>query len=121
MWLHLLRKHKTTPLRFSSLMFFETREQSSVKHRRLDYLLLFVLRSLLLALLVLAFASPYIMGGPTTLGGGKKLTVVAVDNSFSMRQGDRLSRARQEAIGVLAGVIRRRSGAGVGLLRVKCN
>jgi hypothetical protein len=35
-WLHLLRKHKTTPLRFSSLMFFETREQSSVKHRRLD-------------------------------------------------------------------------------------
>jgi hypothetical protein len=57
-----------------------------------------------LALLVLAFASPYIMGGPTTLGGGKKLTVVAVDNSFSMRQDDRLSRARQEAIGVLAGV-----------------
>jgi hypothetical protein len=103
-WLHLLRKHKTTPLRFSSLMFFETREQSSVKHRRLDYLLLFVLRSLLLALLVLAFASPYILGGPATLGGGKKLTVVAVDNSFSMRQGDRLGRARQEAIGVLSGV-----------------
>jgi hypothetical protein len=103
-WLHLLRKHKTTPMRFSSLMFFETREQSSVKHRRLDYLLLFSLRSLLLALLVLAFASPYIMGGPTTLGGGKKLTVVAVDNSFSMRQGDRLSRARQEAIGVLSGL-----------------
>ena len=103
-WLHLLRKHKTTPLRFSSLMFFETREQSSVKHRRLDYLLLFILRSLLLALLVLAFASPYIMGGPTTLGGGKKLTVIAVDNSFSMRQGDRFSRARQEAIGVLSGL-----------------
>jgi len=103
-WLHLLRKHKTTPLRFSSLMFFETREQSSVKHRRLDYLLLFALRSLLLALLVLAFASPYIMGGPTTLGSGRKLTVVAVDNSFSMRQGDRLSRARQEALRVLSGV-----------------
>ena len=103
-WLHLLRKHKTTPLRFSSLMFFETREQSSVKHRRLDYLLLFSLRSLLVALLVLAFANPYVMGGPTTLGNGRKLTVVAVDNSFSMRQGDRLSRARQEALGVLSGV-----------------
>ena len=38
-WLHLLRKHKTTPLPFSSLMFFEKRTQSSIKHRRLRYLL----------------------------------------------------------------------------------
>ena len=30
-WLHLLRKHKTTPLPFSSLMFFEKRTQSSIK------------------------------------------------------------------------------------------
>ena len=43
-WLHLLRKHKTTPLPFSSLMFFERRIQSSIKHRRLRYLLLFALR-----------------------------------------------------------------------------
>ncbi len=44
-WLHLLRKHKTTPLPFSSLMFFERRTQSSVKHRRLQYLLLFARRT----------------------------------------------------------------------------
>ena len=55
-WLHLLRKHKTTPLPFSSLMFFEKRTQSSIKHRRLRYLLLFALRALLVLLLVLAFA-----------------------------------------------------------------
>ena len=59
-WLHLLRKHKTTPLPFSSLMFFERRTQSSIKHRRLRYLLLFALRALLILLLVLAFAHPYI-------------------------------------------------------------
>src|SRR5688572_32452212 len=59
-WLHLLRKHKTTPLPFSSLMFFEKRTQSSIKHRRLRYLLLFALRTALVLLLVLAFAHPYI-------------------------------------------------------------
>ena len=57
-WLHLLRKHKTTPLPFSSLMFFEKRTQSSIKHRRLRYLLLFAARALLVLLLVLAFAHP---------------------------------------------------------------
>src|ERR1700720_4297901 len=59
-WLHLLQKHKTTPLPFSSLMFFERRTQSSIKHRRLRYLLLFALRTLFIALLVLAFTRPYV-------------------------------------------------------------
>ena len=49
-WLHLLKQHKTTPLPFSSLMFFERRVQSSIKHRRLKYLLLFALRTALFAL-----------------------------------------------------------------------
>ena len=59
-WLHLLRKHRTNPLPFSSLMFFEQHIQSSIKHRRLRYLLLFALRTALVLLLVLAFAQPYI-------------------------------------------------------------
>ncbi len=53
-WLHLLRKHKTTPTPFSSLMFFERRTQSSIRHRRLEHLLLFALRAGLLALLAFA-------------------------------------------------------------------
>ena len=36
---------QATPLPFSSLMFFEQRTQSSIKHRRLRYLLLFALRT----------------------------------------------------------------------------
>ena len=35
----------TTPLPFSSLMFFERGTQSSIAHRRLRYLLLFSLRA----------------------------------------------------------------------------
>jgi hypothetical protein len=96
-WLHLLRKHKTTPLPFASLMFFERRTQSSIKHRRLQYLVLLALRTAVFALLALAFARPYLQSRLAALAGGPKLTVLAIDNSFSMRQGDRLSRAKQEA------------------------
>ena len=59
-YIHLLRRHSTTPLPFSSLMFFEKGTQSSTRHRRLRYLLLFSLRAALLLLLVLAFANPFI-------------------------------------------------------------
>jgi len=103
-YFHLLRKHKSTPLPFSSLMFFEPRTQSSIQHRRLQYLLLFTLRTLLLVLLALAFAGPFIMGGPVAAGGGNRLVVVAIDNSFSMRQGNRLNQARDQALQVLAGL-----------------
>ncbi|HEX3375850.1 MAG TPA: BatA domain-containing protein, partial [Candidatus Acidoferrales bacterium] len=59
-YVHLLRRHTTTPRLFSSLMFFEHRTQSSIKHRRLRYLLLLSLRALLFLLLALAFANPFI-------------------------------------------------------------
>jgi Aerotolerance regulator N-terminal/von Willebrand factor type A domain len=101
-WLHLLRQHKTTPLPFSSLMFFEKRTQSSIKHRRLKYLLLFALRVALLILLALAFANPFVNTSPAAAAGGKKLVVLAVDNSYSMRQSDRLERAKQQAVQALS-------------------
>ena len=59
-WLHLLRQHKSEPQRFSSLMFFERRTQSSIVHRRLKYFLLFAARLALIALVVLAFAEPFV-------------------------------------------------------------
>src|ERR1039457_3932384 len=101
-WLHLLRKHKTTPLPFSSLMFFERRTQSSIKHRRLQYLLLLALRAAVVALLALAFARPFLQSHLAALAGGPKLNVLAIDNSFSMRQDDRLARAKREAAQVAA-------------------
>jgi len=96
-WLHLLKQHKTTPLPFSSLMFFERRPQSSIKHRRLRYLLLFALRSALLAALAFAFARPFVNSATVASARGGKLLVMAIDDSFSMRQGDRLERAKYAA------------------------
>lgn len=102
-WLHLLRQHRTPPLPFSSLMLFERHTQSSVRHRRLRYFLLFALRTALVVLLVIAFTRPFIRSAPPLLGG-KRLLVVAIDNSFSMRQDGRLARAKTEAASVLSSV-----------------
>jgi Aerotolerance regulator N-terminal/von Willebrand factor type A domain len=99
-YLHLLRRHRTTPTPFSSLMFFERRTQSSIKHRRLRYLLLLSLRLALLLLLALAFANPFINRAAGAMSGDKLLLLV-LDNSFSMRAGMRLADARQAAQSVL--------------------
>ena len=101
LYLHLLRRHTSTPQQFSSLMFVEPRTQSSIRHRRLRYLVLLTLRLLVLLLLVLAFANPYIKRA-TVSASGEKLLVIAVDNSLSMRAGSRLDDAKREAVSLLA-------------------
>lgn len=103
-WLHLLKKHRSTPLPFSSLMFFERRTQSSIKHRRLQYLVLLALRAALFILLALAFASPFIHSSTPQAIQGRKMLVLAIDDSFSMRQGDRFQRAKDRAISALGGL-----------------
>src|SRR5580704_947456 len=103
-WLHLLRKHKTTPLPFSSLMFFEKRTQSSIKHKRLRYLLLFALRTLLILLIVLAFAHPFVTQRIPPRTRSNEITVLAIDNSLSMRAGTLLADAKQAAKSVVSGL-----------------
>jgi aerotolerance regulator-like protein/VWA domain-containing protein len=100
-YLHLLRRHRADPRPFSSLMFFERRTQSSIKHRRLRYLLLLSLRLALLTLLALTFANPFI-NRPAAATADDKLLLLVIDNSFSMRAGSRLSDARREALSLLS-------------------
>jgi hypothetical protein len=99
-FVHLLRKHVTIPRPVSSLMFFERGTQSSTRHRRLRYLLLFALRLALLLLLVLAFADPFIRRPAADANG--RLLLIVLDDSFSMRAGTRFADAKQQALTVLA-------------------
>ena len=103
LYVHLLRQYKRTPQPFSSLMFFERRVQSSVKHKRLRYLALLAMRLALLVLVALAFANPFVTRKSATMQR-RKLTVIAVDRSFSMRQGNRMAQAKAEANRLLARV-----------------
>ncbi len=99
-FVHLLRKHVTTPRPVSSLMFFERGTQSSTQHRRLRYLLLFALRFALVLLVVLAFAQPFVRRSATDANG--RLLVIVFDNSFSMRVGTSFAQAKEQALAALA-------------------
>lgn len=101
LWLHLLRRHRSEPRPFSSLMFFEPRTQSSILHRRLRHLLLLALRLALLALLALAFANPYV-SRPAAAVASDRIRILAIDRSFSMRYGDHMERAKSLAREALA-------------------
>src|SRR5262249_23523544 len=100
-YLHLLKRFTTTPKQWSSLMFFESRTQASTRHRRLDHLLLLALRLLMLALLILAFANPFINRSAAAVASNRVVLLV-IDNSFSMRAGARLADAKEAAMRVLS-------------------
>ncbi len=99
-FVHLLRRHVTIPRPVGSLMFFERGIQSSTRHRRLKHLLLFALRCALIALIILAFANPFVRRVAANPGG--KLLVIVLDNSFSMRAGARFTDAKRQALARLA-------------------
>lgn len=99
-FVHLLRRHITTPRPVSSLMFFERGTQSSTRHRKLKYLLLFALRAALVLLVVLAFANPFFRRA--SADANSHLLLIVLDNSFSMRAGTRFADAKQQALSALA-------------------
>ena len=101
-YLHLLKRQTQKPKPVSSLMLFESRTQSSTRHRRLRYFLLLALRLAVLLLLIGAFANPFVNRNAAALASNR-LVLLVVDNSFSMRAGTRLADAKEAAMGVLGG------------------
>jgi hypothetical protein len=99
-FVHLLRRHVTTPRPVGSLMFFERGTQSSTRHRRLKHLLLFALRFALVLIVVLAFANPFVQRAASDANG--RLLLIVLDHSFSMRAGNRFRDAKQQALALLA-------------------
>jgi hypothetical protein len=105
LWLHLLQRQNPVKLPFSSLMFMEKRQQSSLRERRLRYLLLLGSRLALLLLLALAFSKPIWDRPPAAvLGRIATLHLVVLDTSLSMSYGDRWQRAAAEAEGIIDGM-----------------
>ena len=84
--LHLLLRQRNPRMRVSTLRFFEVQDTRSSSRRKLRNLLLLLLRLLVFALIVLAFARPYL---PEGLGGNprprRRDVVLVVDRSLSLR------------------------------------
>ena len=84
--LHLLLKQRNPRMRVSTLRFFEIQETRSSSRRKLRNLLLLLLRLLVFALIVLAFARPYL---PEGWGGSprpqRRDVILVLDRSLSLR------------------------------------
>lgn len=107
--LHLLLKQRNPRMRVSTLRFFEVRDTRSSSRRKLRNWLLLLLRLLVFALIVLAFARPYL---PDGWGGKTQPTrrdvVIIIDPSLSIRAIDsgkpRWPAVLDEARQILAGL-----------------
>lgn len=83
--LHLRRRERERPMRFPSLMFLQRVSITTARRRRLTDLPLLLLRALVIALAVLAFARPVIRPKPDARpASGTRRVVLLLDRSMSM-------------------------------------
>src|SRR5580692_2741099 len=103
--IHLLLKQKKLPLRFSTIQFFLKRDEKSLQRRKLRNLILLALRLLLLALLVLAFARPYLQESTAVKAARQRQQIVFVlDRYASMQAGNRWAKAKELMQQTVAGL-----------------
>jgi hypothetical protein len=116
-WLvHRIRRPERERVRFSSLMFVPDIKREVIERRRVQHILLMVLRMMLLALLVFAFARPFqevLLGADVSSEEGTH-HVILLDASLSMGANDIWEEAKRQAIAVLDEV---KAGDQVGVIR----
>ena len=97
--IHLTRQERGKPIRFPSLMFLERIPFEETARRRIRHWLLLMIRLAALALLVAAFARPFVRGGSlASIGGpGPEEVVILLDVSYSMELGDNWDAAIEHA------------------------
>ncbi|MCX6134699.1 MAG: VWA domain-containing protein [Ignavibacteriales bacterium] len=105
--LHLLNLRRLRTIEFSTLSFLKELQKSSIRRLKLRQLLLLILRTLLVLLIVFAFARPTLRGSLIgNIGSHTRTTAVfIIDDSFSMTvsddQGELLKQAKQAANNVV--------------------
>ena len=105
--IHLLNRQKTKKVEFSSLRFLKMLQHKKMRRMKLRQWLLLVLRALIIASLVLAFARPTIKTQSFLLKGSNVRTtaVIILDNSMSMgadtERGQLFQLARKAALNVV--------------------
>lgn len=104
--LHLTHRERREPVRFPSLAFVRRIPFRTTERRRIRDLVLLLLRAAAVALLVIAFARPFLTrrGADADALGTAREVVMLLDRSASMGYGDRWPRAlraARDAIGSL--------------------
>jgi hypothetical protein len=103
---HLIQREKKRVVEFPSLMFVRRIPYQSVRRRRIRHWGLLLLRAAAIALIVAAFARPFMRQGAVAAAavGGAREIVVLLDDSASMGYGDHWVRAQNAAREVVRGM-----------------
>jgi len=104
--IHLFTRRRLKKVEFSSLWFLQNLEKTRIRQVKLKNILLLLLRTLIVILIVLAFARPALKGELAGLGRGAASSVVLlVDDSYSMAtqtsQGTLFELAQKEGAEIL--------------------
>jgi Mg-chelatase subunit ChlD len=101
---HLIQRERKRVVEFPSLMFVQKIPYQSVRRRRIRHWFLLLMRAAAMALLIAAFARPFLEGGAAASIGASTVSrevVILLDQSASMGYGDHWQRARDAAAGVI--------------------
>jgi len=85
--IHLFTRSKSKIISFSTLQFLKELQHQKIRRVKIRQILLLILRTLIILLLVLAFARPVIRPGSSSAveSNAKTTAAIVLDNSFSMR------------------------------------
>lgn len=100
--IHLIRREKPPKVMFSTIRFLKKTSKKLVLFQHLQQIALLLLRSAVIALLVIAFARPLINQSVARLvDADPQSAVILLDLSMSMRYGDHFERAKDEALEII--------------------
>jgi hypothetical protein len=99
-FVHLIQRERKHVVKFPSLMFVRRIPYQSVRRRRIRHWFLLLMRAAAIALIVAAFARPFLSQGAgaasSALGGDREI-VIMLDQSASMGYGDHWQKALDAA------------------------
>ncbi len=101
--IHLIRREKPPKIMFSTIRFLKKTSKKLVLFQHLQQILLLLLRSAVIALLVMAFARPLInQSVARLLDADPQSAVILLDLSMSMQYEEAFDQAKQEAFDILS-------------------
>ncbi len=104
--IHLIQRERKNVVPFPSLMFVRKIPYSSIRRRRIHNWALLALRLLALALIVAAFARPFLKSQTlVAAASGARDLVILLDRSYSMGHGDQWARAQRAAADAAGGLV----------------
>ena len=104
--IHLIQRERKNVVQFPSLMFLRRIPYESVRRRKIRNWALLLVRLAALALIIAAFARPFLRRPAVTAAasGGAREVVVLIDRSYSMGYGERWTRATDAARRAIEGL-----------------